>query len=51
MNKIYTLLFLCCIGPLLFAQNQLYKVQLLRAKPGELLNLIETVKKRHHQPR
>lgn len=40
-NSILALLFFSCIS--LFAQDQLYKVTLLRAKPGELLTLIDSL--------
>lgn len=42
MKKIFTLLAVL-ISIQLTAQDQLYKVTLLRAKPGELLNLIEII--------
>lgn len=44
MKKILLLLLLIFLYTTANAQNQLYKVTLLRAKPGELLSLIDLVK-------
>ncbi len=44
MKKLFILLAVL-LATQLSAQDQLYKVTLLRAKPGELLNLIEVIKK------
>jgi len=41
--KQWITVFLCILSLQLTAQDQLYKVTLLRAKPGELLNLIEWI--------
>ncbi|WP_436517481.1 hypothetical protein [Ekhidna sp. To15] len=43
MRKIF-ILFTLLVASQLTAQDQLYKVTLLRAKPGELLRLIEVIK-------
>ncbi len=43
-KKIYALLFAVTFSTLLYGQEQLYKVNLLRAKPGELLTLIDVIK-------
>lgn len=44
MKKWLLCLVLISLHAAVYAQNQLYKVTLLRAKPGELLSLIELVK-------